>query len=348
MKRRQFITACMGLATTTVAGNSIWLTRKPSLITELNALAAFPEPFPSPYLSFLDPPIDREQAIALQDLAIEDVLKIGRRREGVEEMDHRDADTMGIDGKQTSKTAAEDMATPKQIQKSIDFARDYDDDIFVSKAEKPLLASVYTRLQMVQKTIGYGHFNLVSFDETLRYAKRYSAIGVFSKEELAFIEKLFATDAKHYGFYGDKVSETLTTAYKKSDVIKIPGSGHYILKHEALSHYEKLTRDVGDSVILTSGIRSNVKQLYLFLAKTITVKGNLSRASRSLAPPGYSYHGIGDFDVGRVGWGAKNFTDDFASTDEFKKMQELGYIAIRYDHGNNLGVRFEPWHIKVV
>ena len=118
--------------------------------------------------------------------------------------------------------------------------------------------------------------------------------------------------------------------------------------NESLSYYEKIRKNVGGTIVLTSGIRSNIKQLHLFLAKVIKVEGNLSRASRSLAPPGYSYHGIGDFDVGRVGWGGKNFTDAFAQTNEFKRMQDLGYIAIRYDHGNKLGVRFEPWHIKVV
>jgi LAS superfamily LD-carboxypeptidase LdcB len=27
---------------------------------------------------------------------------------------------------------------------------------------------------------------------------------------------------------------------------------------------------------------------------------------------------------------------------------DLGYIKIRYPKGNPFGVRFEPWHIKVV
>ena len=60
------------------------------------------------------------------------------------------------------------------------------------------------------------------------------------------------------------------------------------------------------------------------------------------------FHGIGDFDVGRIGWGAKNFTDQFAQTREFKTMEDLGYVQIRYTTDNRLGVRYEPWHIKVV
>jgi LAS superfamily LD-carboxypeptidase LdcB len=90
-----------------------------------------------------------------------------------------------------------------------------------------------------------------------------------------------------------------------------------------------------------------VKQMQLFVSKADRADGNLSLASRSLAPPGYSFHGVGDFDVGIKGWGARNFTDDFATTDEFKKLLDLGYIDIRYPADNRLGVRFEPWHIKV-
>lgn len=236
----------------------------------------------------------------------------------------------------------------KQIRKNIDFEKDYDDDIFVSRSDQPLLHSVALRLKNLQNTIGYGNFNIVSFDEALIYGKRFSAVGAFTAAELEFIEKIFATQAAQYGFYGDKVTDNLTIKIPKKEVYKVPHTGHYLFKGDSLAYYEKIRQSVGGNIILTSGIRSNVKQLHLFLAKTIRVNGNISRASRSLAPPGYSYHGIGDFDVGRAGWGVKNFSGEFAQTDEFKRMQDLGYIAIRYDRDNQLGVRFEPWHIQVV
>jgi LAS superfamily LD-carboxypeptidase LdcB len=105
---------------------------------------------------------------------------------------------------------------------------------------------------------------------------------------------------------------------------------------------------MGKSIVLTSGVRGVVKQMYLFLAKAVRSDGNLSMASRSLAPPGHSFHGNGDFDVGKVGYGYRNFTEDFAKTAEFKRLEELGYIRIRYHEKNPFGVRFEPWHIKVV
>ena len=111
--------------------------------------------------------------------------------------------------------------------------------------------------------------------------------------------------------------------------------------------YAKLKKTVGDKLYLTSGIRGVVKQFLLFLDKANDNKGNLSLASRSLAPPGYSSHGIADFDVGQVGYGALNFTETFTNTEVFKQLEDLDYISIRYPKDNLKGVRFEPWHIKV-
>ncbi len=245
-------------------------------------------------------------------------------------------------------TQTEKPVTVAKVNKNIDFARDYDDDIFLSDADMVLLHSVTLRLKNLQTTVGYGHFNILGFDDAIRFAKRFSDVGAFTPEELTFIEQVFFFNAADYGFYGEKVVSSLTSAIKKDQTFKVPHTGHYLFKEQSFAYYEKIRKSVGEGIILTSGIRSNVKQLHLFLAKAIRVNGNLSRASRSLAPPGYSFHGIGDFDVGRKGWGGKNFTDAFSSTDEFKRMQDLGYVSIRYDQGNQLGVRFEPWHIKVV
>ena len=43
----------------------------------------------------------------------------------------------------------------------------------------------------------------------------------------------------------------------------------------------------------------------------------------------------------------KNFIEAFSSTDEFKKLVDLD-MSIRYPRNNMLGVRYEPWHVKVV
>ena len=233
-------------------------------------------------------------------------------------------------------------------QKSKYFNEEFLDDVIANASEMVLLKSVLRRLKKTQSIIGFGNFNLISFDRLLDFSKRYRSIGKFTKAELAFIEKVFYFDAKSYGFMGQKISNSLTEAISTIETVKVPGTGHYLFKGESLDYYRKLKKDMGANIILTSGIRSNVKQLYLFLNKCNQSKGNMSLASRSLAPPGHSFHGAGDFDVGKVGLGYQNFTDKFAQTNEFKKMQELGYVQIRYTEDNQLGVRFEPWHIKVV
>lgn len=243
---------------------------------------------------------------------------------------------------------SETITPTTNVDKVRFFEDDFTDDIFLPDTEQPLLTSVLLRMERVQRITGHGNYNLLSFDEMIKVARNYSSVGRFEPSELEFMEKVFFTNASEYGFLGDKVTSELTEKINKADTFKVPYSGHYLFKNESLAYYEKLKGDVGSSIILTSGIRSNVKQMHLFLAKCSKSSFNLSKASRSLAPPGHSYHGIGDFDVGKVGYGAANFTDDFAKTDEFKRMLDLGYVQIRYTEDNRLGVRFEPWHIKVV
>ena len=137
----------------------------------------------------------------------------------------------------------------------------------------------------------------------------------------------------------------LSDTIRKRDVEKI--SGNNLLKGEAVNKYRKIQYVIGDRLTLTSGVRGIMKQTLLFLEKVLRTRGNLSMASRSLAPPGYSFHAIGDFDVGERGLGGRNFTSEFAKTEVFKQLAAFGYIEIRYPRNNLSGVRFEPWHIKI-
>ncbi|MEM7209877.1 MAG: D-alanyl-D-alanine carboxypeptidase family protein [Pseudomonadota bacterium] len=210
------------------------------------------------------------------------------------------------------------------------------------------MESTFQRLTRLQNQVGYGNFNVIGWDDALRFAKQYSAVGEFTRTELEFVDELFSQNASTLGFYGDKVITHLSSRINKSEIKKIPGTGHYLFKGESIKMYESIRKDIGDTVVLTSGIRSVVKQIYLFINKAREVDGNLSVASFSLAPPGHSYHAVGDFDVGKIGFGKRNFTADFADTDEFKRLSELGYFDIRYPQNNPFGVRYEPWHIKVV
>jgi hypothetical protein len=241
-----------------------------------------------------------------------------------------------------------DGAIRDAVRKAQEFEHDYDDDIYASHSQSGLLRSVLLRLGRLQRTVGYGNFNLIDFDSARYYASRYSSIGAFTDKETDLIEELFEYDASNYGFFGHKVSPSLTAKIRRQDVKKIRGTGHFLYQGESLDMYNKIKRQMGDDLILTSGIRSVVKQIHLFIAKVEKSGGNLSRAARSLAPPGHSFHGIGDFDVGKRGLGAANFTNTFAETRIYTRLNELGYISMRYPMANPYGVRYEPWHIKVV
>lgn len=238
-----------------------------------------------------------------------------------------------------------------QVERYLKKIRNFDaifaSDIYLDPRYESLLLRTAAHLTQVESYIGHGNFNLMSLDEMIKAGRSFPKIGAFQADELNFIEEIFFANPNRYGFFGKKISRDISDFIPKKDVAKIANSGHYLLKGESLNLYDQIRNDVGDQVILTSGVRGNVKQMHLFLAKAIEAKGNLSRASRSLAPPGHSYHGIGDFDIGKIGYGERNFTSDFSSTAEYKRIANLGYVDIRYPTDNMFGVRFEPWHIKL-
>jgi len=221
-------------------------------------------------------------------------------------------------------------------------------DIWIREEQKALLSPIIAKLDAVERVVGYAKFNLISFDTTLLVAKNHPKIIAFTPVEIAYIEEIFYADPRQYGFYGKRTIESITETIVEKDVVKIQGTGHYLYKgtsHDALG---RIIKDVGSSVMLTSGVRSVVKQLSLHLRKIQSENGNITLASRSLVPPGYSYHSLGDFDVGKRGWGHENFTANFARTKEFWSLQKLPYISMRYSVGNSDGVRFEPWHVQIV
>jgi hypothetical protein len=265
-----------------------------------------------------------------------------------------------IGGGFVPEVLAEFGTIPRAIEpeKHDDYIKDYlyrmrnfnahhDGDIWLNRREFQLLESCVKRFRRVQRTVGHGNFYLLSFDDAIRIARNYQRVGRFSSAELEFLEKIFYLDASHYGFFGEKPLKNITDRVQKRQVLKVPYTGNYLYRGLPVETYNKIKRDVGDKVILTSGVRNVIKQFFLFLNKTYRSKGNLSLASRSLAPPGYSYHGIGDFDVGQVGLGVNNFSERFTTTRVYKQLMNLGYLNIRYKEDNLLGVRFEPWHIKV-
>lgn len=233
------------------------------------------------------------------------------------------------------------------LQKMEHFNEPHPDDIVVPESDYRTFISTVERLRRLEKTAGHGNFYILSFDAGLSIARKYSDVGEFTAEEISFIEKVFYSDASNYGFFGKKPLDKLTDRIKHKNVIKVPYTGNYLFHGKAMETYEEIRKKVGEQVILTSGVRGVMKQFLLFLNKAHECSGNFSLASRSLAPPGYSFHGRGDFDVGQVGFGAANFTERFTTTEVYHILSDLGYLKLRYPQKNLLGVRYEPWHIKL-
>ena len=230
-------------------------------------------------------------------------------------------------------------------------AKDYltrSGDVYLTYNDLETLKSVKFRLGRLKRFVGFGNFNYLSFDRALFYGRNYSRIGQFTKSEIVLIEKLFYTNPSQFGFYGKQTVSKITEKISRKDLEKISHSGHFIYKGKPLDDYTRIIKDVGSDLILTSGVRSVMKQLDLYCGKIIKLNGNLTAASTIIAPPAYSYHAISDFDVGKKSWGYKNFTSAFATTEEYKEIRKLDYVKIRYIPNNKDGVRYEPWHIKVI
>ena len=233
------------------------------------------------------------------------------------------------------------------LHKIQNFNHPHTDDLLIESNLYNTFESTVMRLRRLQKLVGHGNFNILSFTDGLSLARNYSNVGKFTKPELSFMELTFYEDGQRYGFLGQKPLKEITDQVKKNEVVKIPYSGNFLYKERSVELFKIIKKELGEQVVLTSGIRGVVKQFLLFLNKVYSSDGNLSLASRSLAPPGYSFHGNGDFDVGQAGYGALNFTGRFTETEVYKRLSELGYLKLRYPQDNQLGVRYEPWHIKI-
>jgi len=208
-----------------------------------------------------------------------------------------------------------------------------------------LVTSLLKKLIIVQNQVGYVQFNILSFDDLLKTASRCKT--PLLPTEIGFIESIFYGDPRKYGFYGERTVPELTVVTPQRDVIYMDKTGHFLMKGAATEKFAQIRRLIGPDLILTSGVRAPVKQLYLFLKKMEYARGDLRLTSTSIAPPGFTFHSVGDFDIGKAGYGQSNFTEKFQETDIFKKLYDGGYISIRYTSNNPYGVRFEPWHIKV-
>lgn len=93
---------------------------------------------------------------------------------------------------------------------------------------------------------------MLSFDEMLRHSKYYKSVGVFKAEEIEFLEETFSDNVMRFGFYGERVTDEITTIVAGNERIKLRRTGHCLFKGDSLNLYNKVRRDLGDNVVLTS------------------------------------------------------------------------------------------------
>ncbi len=179
-----------------------------------------------------------------------------------------------------------DAAVRDYLSKMRRFDSPHPSDITLPPQRIPVLRAATDRLGRLERTVGHGFFYLLGFDEAVRIARGYPAVGAFSPQELALIDELFHADASAYGFMGMKPLNSLTATIPAREVYKVPGMGNFVYQGEPRATWETIRRLLGEDVVLTSGVRGIMKQFHLFLTKAATNGGNLSLASRSLARRG--------------------------------------------------------------
>ncbi len=348
MNKRAFLEGFLTASTVAFGGHFMWrrMTERGPAVVDRGQFGQLPVPdadgLESPLPGFEFSPIDIEPSLPAEGLPAPAPSLEAKSLQAESLQDESLQDESEIEIPQLSEQQVADY-----LMKIRNFDAVFASDLYLDPGYETLLLKTTQHLARVESYMGHGNFNLLSFDDMLQAGRNFSSIGEFQSDELNFLEEVFFANPSRYGFFGKKINADITDAIAVNEVAKIDNTGHFLFKGESLNLYSQIKRDVGDSVILTSGVRGVVKQIHLFLAKTVEAQGNLSRASRSLAPPGHSYHGIGDFDVGKIGLGARNFTADFSTTEEYRKISGLGYVDIRYPTDNLFGVRFEPWHIKM-
>ena len=183
------------------------------------------------------------------------------------------------------KTFTADEDIKDYLHKIQNFNQPHSGDVQLPKELLQTFESTLKRLVRLQKLVGHGNFNILNFTDGLAFARNYSKVGKFTKEELKFLEIVFYEDGQRYGFMGEKPLKEITDKINKKEVAKIPYSGNYLYKDRSVALFEEIKKELGDQVILTSGIRSIMKQFLLFLNKVHESEGNLSLASRSLGFP---------------------------------------------------------------
>lgn len=242
--------------------------------------------------------------------------------------------------KKINKNVKVDTKNSKKQKKLI--VKDY----ILTKPELISLKSLDKKIGVVFRHIGYKKSNIINYYDFIKELNASKGLTPLTKNEKEIFDKIYYMDAKEFGFKGARVSSSYKKFIKKEDLIDV-GSGHYLYRGKSYRLYEQISRDTNDTIMITSGFRNVLKQFYIFTMRVIKLKGDMTKAKDLIAPPAYSYHYHGDFDIGVVGMGIDNFTSKIIEYKEYQKLIDLGTISIRYTKYNKIGVKYEPWHIKI-
>ncbi len=90
-------------------------------------------------------------------------------------------------------------------------------------------------------------------------------IGSFTTDEITFLEEIFFSDARQYGFFGERTTHDIETVVPRRDVQKTGSTGHNLLRGPSLAKYAQLREDLKSNVVLTSGIRGVMKHISALL-----------------------------------------------------------------------------------
>ena len=100
----------------------------------------------------------------------------------------------------------EEAQAESYLRKIKNFDAIFASDIYLDPRDEPLLLRTTQHLSRVERHIGHGHFNLMSFDEMLQRGRNFPQIGKFEADELNFIEEVFFANPHRYGFFGKKIA----------------------------------------------------------------------------------------------------------------------------------------------
>jgi len=223
----------------------------------------------------------------------------------------------------------------------------FENDQFLNPLELELAREVVERLRDVEAFVGHGRFTTLNFEAVFKHSAGLASRRL-TVADIRFLRDIFNRSSESLGFNGPRISNQFLAGHAQEALIFYPKYGEYLLSGDAIEQFERLEAEFGSSVMLTSGYRGHPKQMLLYLEKVVEAQGNLSLASRNRAPAGYSFHFIGDFDVGDVALGEQSFSRRFLKTSIYQSMVRAGWVKWRYPSHNLLGVRFEPWHIASV